>query len=43
VLPGPPVGVEYTLTEAGSDLSEAVGALGRWAHRWLPRNRLTSL
>jgi DNA-binding HxlR family transcriptional regulator len=35
VLPGPPVGVEYTLTEAGKDLSETLGALGRWAHRWL--------
>jgi DNA-binding HxlR family transcriptional regulator len=35
VLPGPPVGVEYTLTEAGRDLNEALGALGTWAHRWL--------
>jgi DNA-binding HxlR family transcriptional regulator len=35
VLPGPPVGVEYALTEAGRDLNEALGALGRWAHRWL--------
>jgi DNA-binding HxlR family transcriptional regulator len=35
VLPGPPVGVEYTLTEAGQDLNEALGALGKWAHRWL--------
>ncbi len=35
VLPGPPVGVEYTLTEAGRDLNEALGALGKWAHRWL--------
>jgi DNA-binding HxlR family transcriptional regulator len=35
VLPGPPVGVEYTLTEAGKDLNEAIEALGRWAHRWL--------
>jgi DNA-binding HxlR family transcriptional regulator len=35
VLPGPPVGVEYTLTQAGGDLNEALGALGRWAHRWL--------
>ncbi|MFI5285104.1 MAG: winged helix-turn-helix transcriptional regulator [Candidatus Dormibacteria bacterium] len=35
VLPGPPVGVEYALTEAGRDLSESLGALGRWAHRWL--------
>jgi DNA-binding HxlR family transcriptional regulator len=35
VLPGPPVGVEYTLTEAGRDLNDALGALGKWAHRWL--------
>lgn len=35
VLPGPPVGVEYTLTDAGRDLNEALGALGKWAHRWL--------
>jgi DNA-binding HxlR family transcriptional regulator len=35
VLPGPPVGVEYALTEAGEDLNEAIGALGKWAHRWL--------
>jgi DNA-binding HxlR family transcriptional regulator len=35
VLAGPPVGVEYTLTEAGKDLSEAIEALGKWAHRWL--------
>jgi DNA-binding HxlR family transcriptional regulator len=35
VLPGPPVGVEYTLTEAGRDLNESLSALGRWAHRWL--------
>jgi DNA-binding HxlR family transcriptional regulator len=35
VLPGPPVGVEYALTDAGRDLNEALGALGKWAHRWL--------
>ncbi len=35
VLPGPPVGVEYALTEAGQDLNEAIEALGKWAHRWL--------
>lgn len=35
VLPGPPVGVEYALTEAGRDLNEALEALGKWAHRWL--------
>jgi DNA-binding HxlR family transcriptional regulator len=35
VLIGPPLGVEYALTESGRDLSEPLGALGRWAHRWL--------
>ncbi len=35
VLPGPPVGVEYALTEAGRDLQESLSALGAWAHRWL--------
>jgi DNA-binding HxlR family transcriptional regulator len=35
VLIGPPLGVEYALTESGRDLSESLGALGRWAHRWL--------
>jgi DNA-binding HxlR family transcriptional regulator len=35
VLPGPPVGVEYALTEAGTDLQESLSALGAWAHRWL--------
>jgi DNA-binding HxlR family transcriptional regulator len=35
VLPGPPVGVEYTLTEAGADLQGSLSALGEWAHRWL--------
>jgi DNA-binding HxlR family transcriptional regulator len=35
VLPGPPVGVEYALTEAGADLQGSLSALGEWAHRWL--------
>ncbi len=35
VLNGPPLGVEYELTESGRALSEPLGALGRWAHRWL--------
>jgi DNA-binding HxlR family transcriptional regulator len=35
VLPGPPVGVEYALTDAGSDLQGSLSALGEWAHRWL--------
>jgi DNA-binding HxlR family transcriptional regulator len=35
VLPGPPVGVEYALTEAGSDLQGSLNALAVWAHRWM--------
>jgi DNA-binding HxlR family transcriptional regulator len=35
VLPGPPVGVEYSLTEAGSDLNVSLTSLATWAHRWL--------
>lgn len=37
VLPGPPVGVEYELTEAGRDLQAAVVAVSDWANRWLPQ------
>lgn len=36
VLPGPPVGVEYELTEAGRDLRQAMTAIADWARRWLP-------
>src|SRR5690348_2358584 len=36
VLPGPPVGVEYELTDAGRDLEGAMVAVGTWATRWLP-------
>jgi DNA-binding HxlR family transcriptional regulator len=35
VLPGPPVRVEYGLTEMGRDLAPALEELKRWAHRWL--------
>ncbi|MFL5820982.1 MAG: winged helix-turn-helix transcriptional regulator [Solirubrobacteraceae bacterium] len=35
VLPGPPVRVEYRLTEMGRDLAPALSELKRWAHRWL--------
>jgi DNA-binding HxlR family transcriptional regulator len=39
VRPGPPVAVEYELTESGRDLGEAITAIGAWAHRWLPPDR----
>lgn len=31
-------GPEYTLTEAGEELANLVGALGAWGQRWLPRS-----
>lgn len=35
VLHGPPVGVEYELTQAGRELEPAVRALTAWARRWM--------
>jgi DNA-binding HxlR family transcriptional regulator len=35
VYPGPPLRVEYGLTEMGIALEPALGALKRWARRWL--------
>jgi DNA-binding HxlR family transcriptional regulator len=32
---GPPVRVEYALTEMGLDLGPALGEIKAWAHRWL--------
>jgi len=34
VEPGPPVRVEYVLTEAGAALSEVIESLGDWAERF---------
>lgn len=40
VIPEPPVGVEYRLTEKGRALEGAVRAIARWAERWIrPRSR----
>jgi DNA-binding HxlR family transcriptional regulator len=36
VLPGPPVRVQYTLTERGLELEPAIRTLGAWAERWMP-------
>jgi DNA-binding HxlR family transcriptional regulator len=36
VLAGPPVRVEYELTEAGRDLDRVLREIARWAERWLP-------
>jgi DNA-binding HxlR family transcriptional regulator len=35
VIDGPPVRVEYSLTEMGHELEPALGELKRWARRWL--------
>src|SRR5438067_773315 len=40
VLPGPPVGVEYALSEAGRDLGEALDAISAWAARWIDSGRV---
>lgn len=35
VLPGPPVRVEYELTDMGRALGPALSELGAWAREWL--------
>jgi DNA-binding HxlR family transcriptional regulator len=35
VLPGPPVRVEYALSQMGRELGPALAELQRWANRWL--------
>ncbi|OFW50153.1 MAG: MarR family transcriptional regulator [Acidobacteria bacterium RIFCSPLOWO2_12_FULL_68_19] len=35
VIPQPPVGVEYGLTEKGRALEAAVTAIAKWAERWV--------
>ena len=35
VIPEPPVGVEYELTEKGRALESAVTAIGKWAEKWV--------
>ncbi|MHB8573224.1 MAG: winged helix-turn-helix transcriptional regulator [Candidatus Dormibacteria bacterium] len=35
VLPGPPVGVEYALTEKALELQPVVNAIASWAERWV--------
>ena len=36
VIPEPPVGVEYRLTEKGRALEGAVAAISKWAEKWVP-------
>jgi DNA-binding HxlR family transcriptional regulator len=40
VLPGPPVGVEYELSDAGRDLAVALDAIAAWARRWVETGRV---
>jgi DNA-binding HxlR family transcriptional regulator len=35
VLPGPPLRVEYALSEMGRELEPALSEIQRWAKRWL--------
>src|SRR6476661_8041348 len=35
VIPETPVRVEYELTEKGHALEQALGAVGKWAERWV--------
>jgi DNA-binding HxlR family transcriptional regulator len=39
VLSGPPVRVEYALTEMGRELEPALSQLKSWARRWLSESR----
>jgi len=37
VIPGPPLRVEYSLSQMGRELEPALSELQRWAKRWLGR------
>jgi DNA-binding HxlR family transcriptional regulator len=39
VIPGPPLRVQYELSEMGRDLQPALEEIERWAARWLARSR----
>jgi DNA-binding HxlR family transcriptional regulator len=41
VIPGPPLRVEYSLSQMGSELEPALVELQTWANRWLARQRQT--
>src|SRR5438270_9477353 len=40
VLPGPPLRVEYELSQMGRELEPALSELQSWANRWLGRKRV---
>src|SRR5947209_13096298 len=39
VIPGPPLRVEYELSQMGRDLKPALSELQHWANRWLKRRK----
>ncbi|MGZ4248206.1 MAG: winged helix-turn-helix transcriptional regulator, partial [Solirubrobacteraceae bacterium] len=41
VIPGPPLRVEYSLSQMGAELEPALVELQAWANRWLSRHRET--
>jgi DNA-binding HxlR family transcriptional regulator len=41
VIPGPPLRVEYSLSQMGAELEPALVELQTWANRWLSRHRET--
>jgi DNA-binding HxlR family transcriptional regulator len=41
VIPGPPLRVEYSLSQMGSELEPALVELQMWANRWLSDRRET--
>ncbi|MGN6169655.1 MAG: winged helix-turn-helix transcriptional regulator [Solirubrobacteraceae bacterium] len=41
VIPGPPLRVEYSLSQMGAELEPALVELQAWANRWLARQRET--
>jgi DNA-binding HxlR family transcriptional regulator len=43
VVPGPPVKVDYALTDMGRSLSPAIAELKAWAKRWLPAEQVRDL
>jgi DNA-binding HxlR family transcriptional regulator len=43
VIPGPPLRVEYALSEMGCQLGPALSELQRWAERWLGRRVPTAV
>ena len=43
VIPGPPLRVEYALSEMGRELEPALSELQRWAERWLSPHATASV